>query len=78
MAWGSSRKAAAITALGQMVGLILGLYVFDEILDVVLPLVNTSTYFGTAVVFMQNLLPVVGIIGAFGIIYNTLKKMGML
>lgn len=61
-------------ALGKMVGLLLSLYVFDEVIDAIMPTVNASTYFSTAVTFINNLFPVIGILGAFEIIYGALKQ----
>ena len=61
-------------ALGKMVGLLLSLYVFDEVIDAIMPSVNNSTYFGTAVTFVTNLFPVIGILGAFEIIYDALRR----
>lgn len=71
-------KGSSMTqALGQMVGLLLSLYVFDEVIDAIWSTVNASTYFSTAVTFIGNLFPVVGILGAFEIIYGALKRAGM-
>ena len=86
-----------IKSLGNMVGLLLGLYVFDQIINVVLPLAAcsagssdynasqatlcnsaTTSQFTTALVFIKNLFPVVGIMGAFEIIYRGLRSSGML
>lgn len=61
-------------ALGRMVGLLLSLYVFDEVIDAIWTTVNASTYFATAVTFIGNLFPVVGILGAFEIIYTALRQ----
>ena len=69
----SSGGSNMTRALGQMIGLLLSLYVFDQVLQVIIPEVNSSTYFGTAVTFVENLFPVVGILGAFEIIYRALK-----
>ncbi len=76
---GRSRSGNNIimTALGGLVALVLSLWVFNEILDVVIPLVNDSTYFATAVSFVQSILPVVGIIAAFLLIRGALKKMSL-
>ena len=100
---------AMTKALGQMVGLLLVLYVFDRLVEAVIPLlyscatgftINSSTisstatcynasnvsqtvtasgnaYFGDAVTLIQTLLPVVGILGAFEIIWATLKATGL-
>ena len=65
-------------ALGQTVGLLLGLYVFDEVLKAIMTTLTNSTYFGSAVTFITDLLPVIGILGGFEIIYNTLQRMGVL
>jgi hypothetical protein len=101
-------KGSSMTmALGRMVGLLLSLYVFDEVIDAVVPslvtcgathptVVATSTittplctngtaniagtfgvHFSTAISFVGNLFPVVGILGAFEIIYGALKRAGM-
>ena len=92
-------------ALGKMVGLLLSLYVFDEVIDAIIPsivqcpathptalanstisltqcsngtaIVDTGTFgvfFDTAITFIGNLFPVVGILGAFEIIYSALKQ----
>lgn len=60
-------------ALGRMVGLLLSLYVFDKVLAAIVPVINTSVYFASAVTFTTSLFPVVGILGAFEIIYGALK-----
>lgn len=60
-------------ALGRMVGLLLSLYVFDEVISAIWGSVNTSQYFSTAVTFVGNLFPVIGILGAFEIIYGALR-----
>ncbi len=109
-------SGAGITkALGQMVGLLLSLYVFNEIVVAVSPsfwdctnathvLINNSlsagscchsalagscegtnasvaitaiSHFSTAVEFVGNLFPVIGILGAFEIIYSALQRAGM-
>lgn len=100
-------------ALGQMVGLLLSLYVFDEVIDAIVPSIancptgytvasnstisaiycNNATasylgsgltptasfgvFFDTAITFVGNLFPVIGILGAFEIIYSALKRAGM-
>ena len=95
-------------ALGKMVGLLLSLYVFDEVISAIAPslwncatgyTLNESTvslssatcynasnlsqatvsgsqsaYFGTAMTFVGNLFPVIGILGAFEIIYTALRQ----
>ena len=66
-------SGAVMTAIGSTVGLVLALYAYNEILDAVWGLVNNTTYFGTAVTFVSNLLPVIGILAAFEIIYRALK-----
>lgn len=71
------RGSSMTQALGQMVGLLLSLYVFDEVIDAIWSTVNESTYFSTAVTFIGNLFPVIGILGAFEIIYGALKRAGM-
>lgn len=92
-----------VGALGRMVGLLLSLYVFDEVIDAIVPslvecatgyTVNTTstiatplcynatanvagtfgTFFSTAIAFIGNLFPVVGILGAFEIIYMALRQ----
>ena len=97
-------KAGNMTqALGRMVGLLLSLYVFDQVISAVVPsmvvcpysnytaLTNAtfsypqcynnslvtshatgtiSTHFTTALTFVGNLFPVIGILGAFEIIYS--------
>ena len=64
-------------ALGRMVGLLLSLYVFDQVIEAIWDNVSASTHFTTAVSFVGNLFPVVGILGAFEIIYGALKSAGM-
>ena len=61
--------------LSGLTGLVLSLWVFDQVLDVVIPLVNDSTYFATAVSFVQDLLPVVGIIAGYIMIKGAIKRM---
>jgi hypothetical protein len=51
--------------LGSLVGLTFGLWIFDKILDVVIPIVNDSTYFGDVVSFVQDMIPVVGIVAGY-------------
>lgn len=89
-------------ALGQIVGLLLMLYVFDQILSAILPMVyncpagyvaDTATqvcdlianhsqptvaiqsYFAGAIPVAQALLSPIGILGAFFVIWNALKRM---
>lgn len=64
-------------ALGRVVGLVLSLYVFDKVLSSIWGTVNTSVYFATAITFVENLLPVMGILGAFEIIYSALRSSGL-
>lgn len=79
MAYGRSRGNVVMTGLGQIVGLLLGLYVFNAILTVIVPVVNaTGSYFLTAVSFTVTLLPVIGILGTFYIIWRTLKSAGLM
>lgn len=93
-----------MVGLGQIVGLVLGLYVFDQIIDATIPnlytcpswsafnpaannclnisggvqtTAYTATYFSTAATFVTSLLPVLGILGTFYIVWRTLKKAGM-
>jgi hypothetical protein len=61
--------------LGGLTGLVLSLWVFDQVLDVVIPLVNDSTYFATTVTFVQDILPVVGIVAGYIMIRGALKRM---
>lgn len=77
MAYKGAKGGTMTRALGQMVGLLLSLYVFDEVIDAIWDTVNASTYFSTAVQFVGNLFPVVGILGAFEIIYRALARAGM-
>ena len=72
-----SKGSLMTKALGRMVGLLLSLYVFDEVIDAIWDTVNASTYFSTAVTFIGNLFPVVGILGAFEIIYSALRAARM-
>lgn len=103
MAFSSANRNVAIKGLGQVTGLLLGLYVFDLVLDVIVPLLyncqsgytanlttqvcqnvsggainhSIDSFFANAVTFAQDLLPVVGILGIFYVIYGILAKMGM-
>lgn len=107
-------------SLGKMVGLLLALYVFDQIVATVMPLLCKSTEcdltgtctrvsynaanastavctwrngtgvgenitdvglggtFGTPLVFVENLFPIVGLLGAFEIILTGLKATKLL
>lgn len=91
----------AIKTLGQMVGLLISLYVFDQIIAVVLPIsancvgggsaynasdttdlctngpVTGGGNFVSSLIFIKNLFGVVGIVGAFEIIYKGLKSAGL-
>lgn len=62
-------------ALGRMVGLVILLYAFDKVLTPIIVLVNTSAFFGTAVLLVQALLGPIGILGAFYVVWDTLKRM---
>lgn len=64
-------------ALGQMVGLLLVLYVFDRLIDAIWGVVNVSQWFGDAVTLIETLLPVIGILGAFEVIWGALKASGL-
>lgn len=107
------KRNPMMSALGEMVGLVLSLYVFDEVIDVIMPLlyscngttgyiVNSTSlapaatpicvnatylndshnasggYFGTALTFIRNLYPVIGILAAFEITVRALKKTNIL
>lgn len=73
---GSKNSSIAMSTLGGLVGLSLGLYVFSKILAVVFATVNSSdTYFGLAMTFVQSLLPVIGIISAYLVIKRAIKAM---
>ena len=109
MAYRKSRQNGALmtAALGKMVGLLLSLYVFDEIIAAIIPSLYTCTsgfalnetaatissatcyntsntsmtvaatgsqHFSTAMDFVSNLFPVIGILGAFEIIYGALRQ----
>lgn len=71
---GASAGGNMTRALGRMVGLLLSLYVFDEVISAIMPSVNSSAYFATTVTFVTNLFPVIGILGAFEIIYDALRR----
>lgn len=67
-------------SLGRMVGLLLVLYVFNEIVDVLWVesiLTNQSKTFWDSISFIHTLFPVVGILAAFEIIYSALKTSGL-
>lgn len=67
-------------SIGKMVGLLLTLYVFNEIIITIYTaanLNNSSMPFYTAATFVYGLLPVVGILAAFEIIYSALKASGL-
>lgn len=62
--------------LSGIVGLILGLWVFNSILTTVIPLANvTGSYFTTAINFTVQILPVVGIIAGYIMIKGAIKRM---
>jgi len=67
----------AMQGLGSIVGILLGLYAFDQILDAIWATINVSTFFASAVAFAQTILPVVGLIGIFYTVWRTLQKMGL-
>lgn len=67
-----------IRSLGRMVGLLLNLYVFDQVITNINATVAASTYFGDAVTFIYSLFSVMGILGAFEIIYSALRSTGMI
>lgn len=92
------KKQAGMQILGKLLGLVFGLWVFDGVLKVVIPLVqscsgngtwsNATTccvagtncaigvngsavtigFFGTTIVFIQSIIPVVGIIAGYHLI----------
>lgn len=64
-------------ALGRMVGLLLVLYVFDKLIDAIWGVVNASQWFGDAVTLIETLLPVIGILGAFEVVWGALKASGL-
>ena len=68
---------AMTKALGQMVGLLLVLYVFDRLINAIWSVVNSSQWFGDAVTLIETLLPVIGILGAFEVIWGALKATGL-
>lgn len=103
---GNNNTRLIASTLGGLVGLVLGLYVFNQILDSVIPLLytclgngtyfNTTSccvsalgtdcveanysatqlnYFGTTANFVQDLLPIVGIIGGYLMIRMAINRM---
>lgn len=72
---GNSNSRVIMGTLSGLTGLVLSLWVFDQVLDVVIPLVNDSTYFATTVSFVQDLLPVVGIIAGYIMIRAAIRRM---
>ena len=77
MARGLTSGNPAMKGLGSIVGILLGLYAFDQVLDAIWGTINTSTFFASAVTFAQSILPVVGLIGIFYTVWRTLKAMGL-
>lgn len=77
MAYSRKGTGAMTQALGQFVGLLLSLYVFDEVIDAIFPTVNDSTWFQTAIDLITPLFGVVGILAAFEIIYRALGRAGL-
>lgn len=73
----SNNNAVIMSTLSGMVTLAISLWVFDKILTVVIPLVNTSEFFGDAISFLKDLLPVIGIIAAYIMIRGALKRMSI-
>ena len=72
---GSSNSRVIMGTLSGLTGLVLSLWVFDQVLDVVIPLVNDSTYFATTISFVEDLLPVVGIIAGYIMIRVAIRRM---
>lgn len=62
-----SEGKKAMRVLGSFVSLSLGLWIYSEVLDVVIPLVNASTYFGSTIIFIIALIPILGIVAAYKI-----------
>jgi len=62
---GTSKGKRVMMTLGSLVGLVFGLWIFDKILDVVIPIVNDSVYFADVVAFVQDMIPVVGIVAGY-------------
>ncbi len=77
MARGLTSGNPAMRGLGQIVGILLGLYAFDQVLDAIWTTINASNFFGSAVNFAHTILPVVGLIGIFYTVWSTLKAMGL-
>lgn len=75
MAYTGGNSQVVSRALGRIVGLLLLLFVFDQILTSIIPTVNASTYFGSAVDVAVSLLGPIGILGAFWVIWDALKQM---
>lgn len=99
-----SGNNGAIKTLGQMVGLLIALYVFDQIIVTILPasyacgqlytadIINHNCYlttnssitieppsqFAESLQILQNLFSIVGIIGAFEVLYKGLKRSGFI
>lgn len=74
---GASNSRVVMGALGGLVALALSLYVFDQILDVVMPYINStnSVYFSTVHTFVTAILPVIGIVAAYIVIKGAIKRM---
>ena len=66
---GGSQNAGqkAMNVLGAFVGLAFGLWIYSQVLDVVIPLVNTSTFFGSTITFIVALVPVLGVVAGYKI-----------
>ncbi len=62
-----SPSKRAMLILGSFVGLAFGLWIYSEVLNVVIPLVNTSTFFGSTITFIVTLVPVLGIVAGYKI-----------
>lgn len=78
MAYSGTVGAARVTkSLGQMVGLLLALYVFDRMISAIASVVFNSTYFDDATSLIQTLLPVIGILAAFEIVWKGLQSSGL-
>jgi hypothetical protein len=71
----NGNSAVIMGTLSALTGLVLALWVFDQVLDVVIPLVNDSTYFALTISFVEDILPVVGIIAGYTMIRGAIKKM---
>ncbi len=72
---GSANSQVIMGTLGGLTGLVLSLWVFDQVLDVVIPLVNDSVYFADTITFVQAILPIVGIIAGYIMIKGAIKRM---